>query len=109
MVNKFSGEGLTFDDVLLVPDRSKVLPKDVEIATYITREVKLNIPLASAGRICWPNPEWLSPWPGVADRLSTAHAYSPAGGGVDKVKRPNTGNYHPSAYHPIMRSTMQPP
>ncbi|NMA92153.1 MAG: IMP dehydrogenase [Firmicutes bacterium] len=49
MVNKFSGEGLTFDDVLLVPDRSKVLPKDVEIATYITREVKLNIPLASAG------------------------------------------------------------
>ncbi len=40
--------GLTFDDVLLVPGRSDVLPKDVEITTYLTRNIRLNIPLVSA-------------------------------------------------------------
>jgi len=47
--DKFAGEGLTFDDVLLVPNKSRVLPRDVDITTSITREIKLNIPLASAG------------------------------------------------------------
>ncbi len=41
-------EALTFDDVSLVPDYSEVLPKDVDLATRITRELNLNIPLASA-------------------------------------------------------------
>lgn len=41
-------EGLTFDDVLLVPALSKVMPKDVDISTYLTREIKLNIPIISA-------------------------------------------------------------
>jgi IMP dehydrogenase len=41
-------EALTFDDVSLVPDYSDVLPKDVDLATRITRELNLNIPLASA-------------------------------------------------------------
>ncbi|HHX87741.1 MAG TPA: IMP dehydrogenase [Firmicutes bacterium] len=49
MSDKFAGEGLTFDDVLLVPNKSRVLPRDVDITTSITREIKLNIPLASAG------------------------------------------------------------
>lgn len=39
---------LTFDDVLLLPGHSKVLPKDVSLATSLTREIKLNIPLVSA-------------------------------------------------------------
>jgi IMP dehydrogenase len=47
--NKFLKEGLTFDDVLLVPGKSSVLPKDVDVTTYLTKSIKLNIPLASAG------------------------------------------------------------
>lgn len=41
-------EALTFDDVSLVPDHSAILPKDVDLTTRITRDLKLNIPLASA-------------------------------------------------------------
>lgn len=40
--------GLTFDDVLLVPRRSSVLPRQVEVTTRLTRKLKLNIPLVSA-------------------------------------------------------------
>lgn len=46
---KFSKLGLTFDDVLLLPAASEVLPRDVDITTNLTREIKLNIPLMSAG------------------------------------------------------------
>lgn len=41
-------EGLTFDDVLLIPGKSSVLPRDVNLNTYLTREIKLNIPIVSA-------------------------------------------------------------
>jgi len=46
---RVSKEGLTFDDVLLVPAKSEVLPKDVDTSTYLTKNIKLNIPLMSAG------------------------------------------------------------
>lgn len=42
------GEAYTFDDVLLVPAYSEVLPKDVDVTTYVTPKIKLNIPLISA-------------------------------------------------------------
>ena len=45
---KFRGEALTFDDVLLVPAHSEVLPKDVAISTRFSRNVALNIPIVSA-------------------------------------------------------------
>ena len=45
---KFLGEALTFDDVLLVPAYSEVLPRDVEIKSKITREITLNAPIVSA-------------------------------------------------------------
>lgn len=48
MKNKVVGEALTFDDVLLLPRYSEVLPKDVDVSTYLTRSIKLNIPLLSA-------------------------------------------------------------
>ena len=41
-------DGLTFDDVLLVPDYSAVLPHEVDLKTQLTREISLNIPLVSA-------------------------------------------------------------
>ena len=46
---KILKEGLTFDDVLLIPQKSEVLPKDVDTTTYLTKTIKLNIPLMSAG------------------------------------------------------------
>lgn len=46
---EFVGEGLTFDDVLLVPGKSEVLPRETNINTYLTKNIKLNIPLMSAG------------------------------------------------------------
>ncbi len=46
---KFGPEALTFDDVLLLPDQSDVLPKDVETSTNLTRNIKLNIPIISSG------------------------------------------------------------
>lgn len=42
-------EGLTFDDVLLIPAKSEILPKDVTLQTNLTNNIKLNIPLMSAG------------------------------------------------------------
>ncbi len=45
---KIVAEALTFDDVLLVPARSSVLPRDVDVATRISRTIRLNIPLMSA-------------------------------------------------------------
>ncbi|MTD32122.1 IMP dehydrogenase [Planomicrobium sp. YIM 101495] len=47
--SKFVKEGLTFDDVLLVPARSEVLPKDVSLSVELTPTIKLNIPIISAG------------------------------------------------------------
>lgn len=49
MEDKIVKEGLTFDDVLLIPARSEVLPNQVDLATYLTKKIKLNIPLMSAG------------------------------------------------------------
>lgn len=46
---EFVGEGLTFDDVLLLPGKSEVLPKEVKINSYLTKSIKLNVPLMSAG------------------------------------------------------------
>lgn len=45
---KFVGEGLTYDDVLLVPARSAVMPRQVSTKTWLTRNIPLNIPLVSA-------------------------------------------------------------
>ena len=49
MQDKFMKEGLTFDDVLLIPAKSEVLPYSVDVSTYLTKKIKLNIPLMSAG------------------------------------------------------------
>lgn len=48
MEEKIEKEGLTFDDVLLVPSYSEVLPHEVDVSTWLTRKIRLNIPLLSA-------------------------------------------------------------
>ncbi len=45
---RFVGEGLTFDDVLLVPAESDVLPADVDLSTQLTKKIRLNVPVMSA-------------------------------------------------------------
>lgn len=47
--DKFQRQGLTFDDVLLVPAKSDILPRDVDVTTNLTKNIKLNIPIMSAG------------------------------------------------------------
>ena len=42
------GEGITFDDVLLVPSYSEVIPNQVDLSTNLTKKIRLNIPLMSA-------------------------------------------------------------
>lgn len=46
--DKFAKEGLTFDDVLLVPQESNFLPREVDLSTRLTNKIKLNIPMMSA-------------------------------------------------------------
>jgi IMP dehydrogenase len=48
MDEKFGPEALTFDDVLLMPARSEVLPRDVDVSTRLTRTIRINIPLLSS-------------------------------------------------------------
>src|SRR6267378_3963401 len=48
MMDSVIPEGLTFDDVLLLPGKSSVLPTDVDTTTTFARKLKVNIPLASA-------------------------------------------------------------
>ena len=43
------GEGITFDDVLLVPGYSQVIPNQVDLSTWLTKSIRLNIPMMSAG------------------------------------------------------------
>ncbi|MDA9294971.1 IMP dehydrogenase, partial [Flavobacteriaceae bacterium] len=46
--NKFLEQGLTYDDVLLVPAYSEILPRDVKLNTKFSRNITLNIPITSA-------------------------------------------------------------
>lgn len=48
LTNKFVPEGLTYDDVLLVPGYSEILPREVNISSYFTKSIKLNTPIVSA-------------------------------------------------------------
>ena len=49
MEEKIIKDGITFDDVLLIPAKSEVLPSQVDVSTYLTKKIRLNIPLMSAG------------------------------------------------------------
>src|SRR5215210_4613420 len=46
--DKYARDGLTFDDVLLVPSESHVVPGDINVGTWITRDIRMNIPITSA-------------------------------------------------------------
>jgi IMP dehydrogenase len=46
--DKFTGEGLTYDDVLLIPAFSEVMPREVDVSSFFTKNIRLNIPIVSA-------------------------------------------------------------
>jgi len=48
---KIISEGLTFDDVLLLPSYSEVLPRDVDLKTMFSRNIMMNVPIISAIKI----------------------------------------------------------
>ena len=56
-MEKIIKEGYTFDDVLLIPNKSDVLPKDVDVRTRLTRNLALNIPIVSAAMVILTHPE----------------------------------------------------
>jgi len=103
MQDKIIGKALTFDDVLLVPDYSEVLPDSVDVSTQLTPEIRLNIPLLSAAM-------------DTVTEARMAISMSRAGGvgvihknmsirdqvrEVDKVKKSESGMIHdPVTVHP---------
>jgi len=99
-------EGLTFDDVLLVPGASDVLPSDVDLSTRLTREITLNIPLVSAAMdtvtehetaICLAQNGGI----GMVHKNLSIGAQA---GEVDKVKRSESGMIvDPITMHPEQR------
>ena len=85
--------GLTFDDVLLIPRKSDVLPKDVDVSTYITREIKLNIPILSAA-MDTVTEFWLAIALAREGGIGVIHKNMSIGrqtSEVDKVKRSESG------------------
>ena len=62
--HKILGEGLTYDDVLLVPAYSEVLPREVNIQSKFTRNITINVPVVSAGD-------------GYGDRIANGHSHCP--------------------------------
>jgi IMP dehydrogenase len=68
---RISQEALTFDDILLVPGYSEVLPNEVSLKTRLTRGIELNIPLVSAAMDTVTEAPWPSPWPRKAASASS--------------------------------------
>lgn len=60
---KFGKKGYTFDDVLLIPAESHVLPNEVNLGVKLADNLQLNIPIISAEWILFQNPQWESRWP----------------------------------------------
>ena len=61
-MGKLIGEGITFDDVLLVPAFSEVIANDVDTRTRLTNKIQLNIPLMSASMDTVTEHAWQSQW-----------------------------------------------
>lgn len=90
---KFTKEGLTFDDVLLIPAESSVLPTDIELSTRLTNKIRLNAPLISAAMDTVTESE-LSISMAREGGIGVIHKNMPIdmqAGEVEKVKRSENG------------------
>ena len=108
--SKFLKEGLTFDDVLLIPAKSEVLPRDVSLKVQLTDKIKLNIPLISAGMDTVTEAEMAIAMArqggiGVIHKNMTIEQQAEQ---VDKVKRSESGVItNPFFLHRINKYLMQ--
>ena len=104
---KFTKEGLTFDDVLLIPAESSVLPTDIELSTRLTNKIRLNAPLISAARDTVTESE-LAISMAREGGIGVIHKNMPIdmqAGEVEKVKRSENGVItNPFFLHPKTRS-----
>ena len=87
------GEGITFDDVLLVPAYSQVVPNQVDLTTWLTKKIQLNIPMMSAGMDTVTENRMAIAMArqggiGIIHKIRTIEALAEE---VDKVKRSETG------------------
>src|SRR5690606_9656499 len=91
--SKFAYEGLTYDDVLLVPGYSEVLPRETDTSTYLTQNIRLNIPIVSAAMDTVTEAD-LAIAMALAGRISFIHKNMPIEAQahqVRKVKRSQSG------------------
>jgi IMP dehydrogenase len=89
---KISGDAYTFDDVLLVPLKSDVLPTEVRTTTRLTNRIELNVPIVSAAMDTVTESRLAIALAQQGGSVSfTEHADREAGGGSDKVKRSESG------------------
>jgi len=99
-------EYLTFDDVLLIPSFSEVLPKEVDISTQLTREIRLNIPLVSAAMdtVTEARTAITMAQEGGVGIIHRNLSISDQATEVDKVKKSESGMIlHPITMHPDQR------
>ena len=71
IADKVAMDGLTFDDVLLIPAYSEVLPKEVELKTQFSRNITLNVPIVTAAMDTVPKVRWPSPLPAKVVSVSS--------------------------------------
>jgi hypothetical protein len=63
LIDKVEFEGLTYDDVLLIPSYSEVLPREVDLTSKFTRSININTPIVTLQWIQLPNIKWPLPLP----------------------------------------------
>ena len=98
-IKKIAFEGLTFDDLLLIPAKSSVLPRETELESYLTRGIKLNVPFVSAAMdtVTESNMAIAMAAQGGIGIIHKNMTIARQAEEVDKVKRSESGMIH----HPI--------
>ncbi len=98
-IKKIAFEGLTFDDLLLIPAKSSVLPRETELESYLTRGIKLNVPFVSAAMdtVTESNMAIAMAAQGGIGIIHKNMSIARQAEEVDKVKRSESGMIH----HPI--------
>jgi len=93
MSSKVIGKALTFDDILLIPARSKVLPREVDVSTILVKDIRLNIPLVAAAMdtVCEAELAIALAREGGLGFIHKNMSVEEQAGEVDKVKRSESG------------------